>query len=172
MNYGKIKPVDVANGEGIRVSLFVSGCPHHCKGCFNAELWNYAAGEPFDIPQILKVMELCSKDYISGLSLLGGEPLDPKNLSVMTLLCQVFKRKFPNKTIWCYTGYEWENVKHLYIMDWVDVLVDGQFVQELADPRLKFRGSSNQRLINVPASLLEERIVLWEDWQGNERGPK
>ena len=161
MNYAKIKPVDVANGEGVRVSLFVSGCSHHCKGCFNSELWDYNAGAEFTNEVIVKILNLCRPEQISGLSLLGGEPLDPKNLQRVTLLCEQFKRYFPNKTIWCYTGYEWEQIKHLDIMKYVDVLVDGRFVQELADPRLRFRGSANQRIIDVNKSRFSKRMVLW-----------
>ena len=130
MNYGKIKSVDVANGEGVRVSVFVSGCPHHCKGCFNPELWNHNAGEQFDYETINEILNLCSKDYITGLSLLGGEPLAPENIEQVSLLCCAFKTRFPKKDIWCYTGYEWENVSHLLIMRWIDVLVDGKFVEE------------------------------------------
>lgn len=163
MNYAKIKPVDVANGEGVRVSLFVSGCSHHCKGCFNSELWNYDAGDKFTHEVIADIMNLCSHDHISGLSLLGGEPLDPKNILQMELLCVIFKRRFPNKTIWCYTGYEWERVRHLDIMKHIDVLVDGKFVQGLHDPRLRFRGSSNQRVIDVKKSLESGRVVLRKD---------
>jgi anaerobic ribonucleoside-triphosphate reductase activating protein len=163
VNYGKIKPVDVANGEGVRVSLFVSGCPHKCKGCFNAELWNYNAGQDMTTDDLAEIIHLCSKPYISGLSLLGGEPLDPKNVETVTLIAQYFKRYFHNKTIWCYTGYEWEQVKHLSIMKYIDVLVDGKFVQELADPRLRFRGSSNQRIIDVKKSLESGRLFLRKD---------
>lgn len=161
MNYSKIKPVDVANGEGVRVSLFVSGCSHRCKGCFNPEAWNYGSGK-FVTPEVVyKIMELCSKPYISGLSLLGGEPLDPKNITVVTYIVSVFRRHFPNKTIWCYTGYDWERVKELPIMKDIDVLVDGQFVEELKDPRLKFRGSSNQRIIDVKKSLESGQVYAW-----------
>lgn len=163
MNIAKIKPVDVANGEGVRVSLFVSGCSHRCKGCFNAELWNYDAGQEFTFESIWHIINLCSKDYISGLSLLGGEPLDPKNVKVLAGVAALFKRYFPNKTIWCYTGYEWEKVKHLHIMTYIDVLVDGQFVEELKDPRLKFRGSSNQRIIDVKKSLGSGQIIVRKD---------
>ena len=166
MNYAKIKPVDVANGEGVRVSIFVSGCPHHCKGCFNSELWNHNAGVDFGHETIDEIMGLCSKDYITGLSLLGGEPLDPKNLQMTTLLAYAFKRHFPNKTIWCYTGYRWEEVKHLSIMKFVDVLVDGKFVEKLKDPRLKFRGSSNQRIILVKQSLESGKVFLRKDLMG------
>ena len=163
MNYGKIKPTDVANGEGVRVSLFVSGCPHHCKGCFNSELWNHNAGQEFTPEVIMKIVNLCDHDHISGLSLLGGEPLDPNNLQRVTLLCKVFKHYYPNKTIWCYTGYEWDRIKHLDIMQYIDVVVDGKFVQEQKDPRLKFRGSSNQRIIDVKKSLESGRVILRKD---------
>lgn len=163
MNYGKIKPVDVANGTGVRVSIFVSGCPHHCKGCFNKELWDYDAGEEYNYDILRNIIELCSKDYISGLSLLGGEPLDPKNMIGMIALCKTFRNKFPNKDIWCYTGYEWEDIKQLHIMQYIDILVDGKFVEDLKDPRLKFRGSSNQRIIDVRKSLDSGRVILRKD---------
>lgn len=166
MNYGKIKPVDVANGEGIRVSLFVSGCPHHCKGCFNPELWNHRAGQEFTNDTMVEIIDLCYKPYISGLSLLGGEPLAPENIENTTYLCHAFKRYYPNKTIWCYTGYEWENIKHLHILKYIDVLVDGQFVEELKNPRLKFRGSSNQRIIDVKKSLESSNLYLRKDLMG------
>ena len=163
MNYGKIKPVDVANGEGVRVSLFVSGCPHKCKGCFNQELWNYNAGEFFTTETVQEIIDLCTNSYITGLSLLGGEPLDPENLQQVTILAHVFKKFFPYKTIWCYTGYEWENIKHLQIMKYIDVLVDGKFIQELHDPRLRFRGSSNQRIIDVKKSIETGCVFLRKD---------
>ena len=163
MNYAKIKPVDVANGEGVRVSVFVSGCPHHCKGCFNQELWNYDAGQEFTYNTVVDIIKLCSKSYITGLSLLGGEPLDPNNLQNMTLLAYKFKQIFPNKTIWCYTGYRFEEVSHLNIMKYLDVVVDGKFVQCLKDPRLKFRGSSNQRIIDVKKTLGSGIITLRGD---------
>lgn len=166
MNYAKIKPVDVANGEGVRVSLFVSGCSHHCKGCFNAELWNYNAGEFFTTETVQEIIDLCSNSYITGLSLLGGEPLDPKNLQQVTILAHVFKKFFPHKTIWCYTGYRWEEVKQLQIMEYIDVLVDGKFVEDLKDPRLKFRGSSNQRIIDVKKSRESGKVFLRKDLMG------
>ena len=160
MNFGKIKPVDVANGEGVRVSLFVSGCPHHCKGCFNHELWNYNAGEEYNLKVASDILNLCGKSYITGLSLLGGEPLDPHNLQHLTVLAYSFKRRFPNKNIWCYTGYTFEEVCQLPIMEFIDVLVDGKFIEELKDPRLKFRGSSNQRIIDVKKSLDSGKVYL------------
>lgn len=163
MNYAKIKPVDVANGEGVRVSLFVSGCPHNCKGCFNQELWDYDAGQDMGASQLADIYDLCSKSYISGLSLLGGEPLAPENVYAVTNIAQFFKQYLPNKTIWCYTGYRWEDVKRFPIMKYVDILVDGRFVEELKDPRLKFRGSSNQRIIDVKKSLESGNIILRKD---------
>ena len=163
MNYSKIKPCDVANGEGIRVSLFVSGCSHHCKGCFNHELWDYGAGQYFDSDELLHLIDLGSQSFISGLSLLGGEPLDPKNVRTVTEIAQMFKRYHPNKTIWCYTGYRWEEVKDLPIMKFLDVVVDGRFVKGLKDPRLKFRGSSNQRIIDVQKSIATDKIFLRKD---------
>lgn len=163
MNYAKIKPVDVANGEGVRVSLFVSGCPHHCKGCFNAELWDYDAGQPMSAQAFREILELGSKLYISGLSLLGGEPLAPENMHAVTYIAEFFKLHYPNKTIWCYTGYRWEDVKRFPIMRYIDILVDGRFVEELKDPRLKFRGSSNQRIIDVKKSLESGNIILRKD---------
>lgn len=162
MNYAKIKPVDVANGEGVRVSLFVSGCSHHCKGCFNAELWDYNAGKEFTKATEDEIMKRLGKDYIAGLSLLGGEPLDPNNRHVLEELCWKVKRRFPDKPTWCYTGYRWEYIKDLPIRKYIDVLVDGQFVEALKDPRLKFRGSSNQRIIDVHKSLGSGRVVLYE----------
>lgn len=163
MNYAKIKPVDVANGTGVRVSVFVSGCPHHCKGCFNQELWDYAAGEEYNLKVASDILNLCGEPYITGLSLLGGEPLDPHNLQHLTVLAYSFKRRFPNKTIWCYTGYRFEEVRYLPIMEFIDVLVDGKFVEELKDPRLKFRGSSNQRIIDVKKSLESGCVFLRKD---------
>lgn len=163
MNYAKIKPVDIANGLGVRVSLFVSGCSHHCKGCFNSELWDYEAGQEYDLETVQEIMDLCSKPYIAGLSLLGGEPLDPKNLHGVTVLASIFKKKFPHKDIWCYTGYRFEDVKQLPIMKDIDVLVDGQFVDILKSPKLRFRGSSNQRIIAVKKSLDSKQIVLRKD---------
>ena len=160
MNYGKIKPVDIANGEGVRVSLFVSGCPHHCKGCFNAELWDYDTGQEMTTKHLAEIFDQCSKPYISGLSLLGGEPLAPENVVGVTNIAQFFKQTFPNKTIWCYTGYKWEDVKRFPIMKYIDVLVDGRFVEELKDPRLKFRGSSNQRIIDVKKSLESGNVYM------------
>lgn len=173
MNYATIKKVDVANGPGIRVSLFVSGCMHHCKGCFNPETWNYCYGSPFTKETEDEILMALKPDYIKGLSLLGGEPLDPANqLSVLSLVLR-FKSMYPEKTLWCYTGYTFEsdiltgklgNQEALaLLLKNIDVLVDGEFVIELKNPNLRFRGSSNQRLIDVKASLERGETVLWSE---------
>lgn len=174
MNYATIKKVDVANGPGIRVSLFVSGCMHHCKSCFNPETWNYCYGSPFTKETEDEILEALKPDYIKGLSLLGGEPLDPANqLSVLSLVLR-FKEMYPEKTLWCYTGYTFESDiltgklgnqdAMMALLQNIDVLVDGEFVIELKNPNLRFRGSSNQRLIDVKASLeTGSTVVLDED---------
>ena len=145
MNYATIKKLDVANGKGIRVSLFVSGCPHHCTGCFNPETWNWGYGEPFTKETEKYIIELLKPDYIKGLSLLGGEPFAQGD-ALIPLLKRV-KRRYPNKDVWCYTGYKYEDIKNNKMLRYIDVLVDGPFVLELKNPSLEFRGSSNQRII-------------------------
>ena len=162
MNYSAIKPVDIANGIGVRVSLFVSGCPHHCKGCFNAETWNYDHGDPFTEETVNQVIELLKPSWIGGLSLLGGEPLAVRNITPVTELVKDIKQALPIKTIWCYTGYLWEEVKDLPIMGYIDVLVDGPFIEAEKDISLRFRGSRNQRIIDVRQSLASGEVVLWK----------
>lgn len=173
MNYSVIKKMDVANGTGIRVSLFVSGCTHHCKGCFNPETWNFYNGEPFTKEVEDKILDYMKPKYIYGLSLLGGEPFEPVNQTVLLPFLRRVKAMYPNKTIWAYSGYDFE--KDMLagklgpyevtqeILSMVDVLVDREFVIELRNPSLKFRGSSNQRLIDVPASLKTDTVVLWDE---------
>ena len=170
MNYADIRPVDVANGPGVRVSLFVSGCTHHCKECFNPEAWDFDFGAPFGEAQIGEILALLDKSYIRGLSLLGGEPFDPRNQGPVLELVQRVRACFPEKTIWCYTGYLFENLRDGQVgehsrslLERLDVLVDGPFVLEKKDLSLRFRGSSNQRLIDVPASLRAGAAVLWDD---------
>lgn len=172
LNYADIKYCDVANGKGVRVSLFVSGCTHHCKGCFNKEAWDFQYGKPFTEETIRQVMAYLDRPYIAGLSLLGGEPFERVNQQGLLPLLRQVKAKFPEKNIWCYTGYdfekdilgrmvgEWEETKE--ILSYIDILVDGKFVEAKKNPGLQFRGSSNQRIIEVQASLAEGRIVLWE----------
>ena len=162
MNYSAIKPVDIANGIGVRVSLFVSGCPHHCKGCFNAETWDYAHGDPFTEETVLRIFTLLKPDWVHGLSLLGGEPLAPENIDTMAGLVKRVKELYPGKTIWCYTGYSWDEVRQHPFMEHIDVLVDGRFIEAERDISLQFRGSRNQRIIDVPKSLATDSVVLWE----------
>lgn len=161
MNYGNIKKTDIANGPGVRVSLFVSGCRNHCKGCFNPETWSFRYGKPFDAIVGYEVMEALAPDYISGLSILGGDPMEPENVDIVTSFCSIVKDTYPTKTIWLYTGYKYEDIAEKYpdLLKFIDVMVDGPFIEELKDISLTFRGSSNQRIINVPESLKADRVV-------------
>lgn len=160
--FNKIRKMDISNGPGVRVSIFFQGCPFHCKGCFNSETWDFDLGTEFDDATINKVLEVASPDYIKGLSILGGEPLYKGTIDATIKLCKFFKEKYPNKTIWLWTGFTWEKIENREILKYLDVLVDGQFKEELHDPRLKWCGSSNQRVIDVVKSLKEEKIVLYE----------
>ena len=172
MNYATIKKHDIANGTGIRVSLFVSGCTHHCKGCFNPETWDFNYGSEYTEATQNEILQALAPSYIKGLTLLGGEPFEPQNQPTLLKLCKKVKEQYPNKTIWCYTGYNYEMdilagrlgdhditdaLIHL-----IDVLVDGPFVEAKKDLRLRFKGSSNQRIIDVPKSLEQDEIVLWD----------
>lgn len=168
MNYAAIKPYDIANGEGVRVSLFVSGCTHRCRGCFNSEAWDFGYGQPYTDETEATIIEMLGRDYIKGLSLLGGEPFDPRNQATTAALAQKVRAVYPEKDIWCYTGYLFEEIisgavgdgaTAMSLLKCTDVLVDGRFVQELKDISLIFRGSSNQRLIDVPASLIKGKAV-------------
>lgn len=161
MNYSAIKPVDIANGVGVRVSLFVSGCPHHCKGCFNTETWDYDHGEAFTAGTVCDILDLLKPSWIRGLSLLGGEPLAPKNINVVQGLLEKVRVTLPTKTVWCYTGYVWDEVKGHPIMKYIDVLVDGRFIEAEKDISLRFRGSRNQRIIDVQKSLASGAVILW-----------
>lgn len=170
MNYATIKPVDVANGTGVRVSLFVSGCTHKCKGCFNAEAWDFNYGELYTDETQRHIISCLDKSYIKGISLLGGEPFDPHNQDTLIGLLKEVREVLPEKTVWCYTGYDFEkdlngefakiNKSTAELLSLIDILVDGKFVQELKNPALKFRGSSNQRIIDVQASLKSGTVVL------------
>ncbi len=163
MNYAKLNGYDIANGPGVRVSLFVSGCRHHCKGCFNPETWDFDYGRVFTFDTYQRLDDLLSFEHISGLSILGGEPLEPENNKTLTVVCKSIKEVYPEKTIWLYTGFTYEHVRDLPIMRYVDVLVDGPFIESLKDISLQFRGSSNQRIIDVKASLERGEVVLWSD---------
>ena len=162
MYYGKINKHDIANGEGVRVSLFVSGCEHYCKGCFNAEAWDFFYGKVFTSKTFRKILKALDDDHISGFTVLGGEPLHPRNQHIVTTICRLIKEKYPDKSIWVYTGHTWEEVKDHKLMNFIDVLVDGPFIEDLKDISLKFRGSSNQRIIDVKASRSSGYITLKE----------
>lgn len=160
-NYANIKYCDIANGPGIRTSIFLSGCNHHCKNCFNKIAWDFNYGKPLTDEVIDKVIESAQPEYISGITILGGEPLaNESNQHATYAICKKFKEKFPNKTIWLYTGFTYEDVAHLPLMKYVDVVVDGLFVEELKDLMLQFRGSSNQRIIDVKKSLETNKTTL------------
>lgn len=163
MNYGEIKKTDIANGEGVRVSLFVSGCTHHCKGCFNPETWSFDYGKPFTEETENELLKALSPDFINGLTLLGGEPFEPQNQRALVPFLKKVKEQHPGKSIWCYTGYlfDEELLKESRarcevtdeMLSMIDVLVDGEFKQELKNITLKFRGSENQRIIDIKKSL-------------------
>lgn len=163
MNYGAIRVPDIANGEGCRVSLFVSGCRNHCKGCFQPQTWDFGYGKKFTSETFDYIMRQLENDWIDGLSILGGEPLEPENLKEVSLICGLAKLFFPGKTIWLYTGYKWEGVQDLGIMEVVDVVVDGRFHEDEKDISLRFRGSRNQRIIDVKATRAKGEVVLWQD---------
>ena len=170
MNYANIKYYDIANGPGVRTSVFVSGCRHHCPGCFNAVAWDFDYGQPFDKTVRNEVFASCQPDYIAGLSLLGGEPFEPENQRALLPFLKKVRERFPKKNIWCYTGYLFD--KELLgesrarcectdeMLSLIDVLVDGEFVQELYSVALAFRGSENQRIIDVKKSL-ETGEIVW-----------
>lgn len=163
MRYNKIRKMDISNGPGVRVSIFMQGCTFKCKNCFNPETHDFNGGEEFTNDIIDKVLDLCNKDYIVGLSILGGEPLHPKNIEGTTLLAKKFKEKFKDKTIWVWSGFLYDrDLKDKEILNYIDVLVDGQFKEELHNPKLKWCGSSNQRVIDVKKSIEENKIILHE----------
>lgn len=182
MNYAEIKNCDIANGPGVRVSLFVSGCTHRCPGCFNEIAWDFDYGEPFTEETIEKILNMLKPGYIKGLTLLGGEPFDPHNQLEVVKLLRRIKAELPQKSIWAFTGYlfdkdilsgkigDWEITREY--LSYLDVLVDGPFIEAKKNLSLRFRGSENQRLIDMPATIAKGEIVLWEDWQGQGRGLK
>ena len=163
MRYAKIRKMDISNGPGIRASVFVQGCTFNCKNCFNPETHDFAGGKEFTDEKLQEVLALCDKDEIVGLSILGGEPMHPKNIEGTTKIAKAFKEKFPNKNLWVWTGFLFDkDLKNKEVLKYIDVLVDGQYVDELHNPSLKWRGSSNQRVIDVQKSLKENKIVLYE----------
>lgn len=172
MHYANIKNNDITNGPGIRVSLFVSGCTHHCKGCFNEIAWDFDYGKPFTEETIEEILEMLRPNYIKGLTLLGGEPFEPQNQGAIVELLRRVKEAYPQKSIWSFSGYVFEKIVSGTLGDWaitkeflsyLDVLVDGPFVEEKKNLNLRFRGSENQRLLDVPASLAQGAPVLWVD---------
>ncbi|MBQ7708092.1 MAG: anaerobic ribonucleoside-triphosphate reductase activating protein [Lachnospiraceae bacterium] len=172
MNYADIKRIDVANGPGIRVSLFVSGCTHHCDGCFNPETWDFAYGNLFTEKEMDEIIEELRPAHIKGFTLLGGEPFEYVNQQGVLPLLRRIKEELPEKTVWCYTGYLFDkDIKEKMMVKWpetremikyIDILVDGEFKKELKDLKLRFRGSSNQRIIDVKKSLESNEVVLWD----------
>lgn len=173
MNYAEIKKCDIANGPGVRVSLFVSGCTHHCEGCFNEMTWDFNYGSPFDEGVQERLLEYLEPDYIAGLTLLGGEPLEYANLQALMPFVRKVKKKYPKKDIWCYTGYRFEEdildkLCELWdgmysFLTYIDVIVDGEFILAQKDISLQFRGSANQRIILVQESLRSGETVLWTE---------
>lgn len=172
MNYGRIKTFDISNGEGIRVSLFVSGCRNHCKNCFNPETWDFKYGTKFTSSTIHYILDKLRPSKVRGLTILGGEPLEPENQETLLCLIRRVKESYPEKTIWLYTGFTWEELHNSncrahtsylpVILSEIDVLVDGRFEESKKDLRLKFRGSTNQRIINCGESLKMSEVVLYQ----------
>ena len=181
MNYALIRENDIANGPGVRTSLFVSGCRHHCKGCFNPETWSFDYGLPFTQTEIDRIVKASLPQHVDGLTLLGGEPFEPENRPMLIELLKQFKENVPNKTVWCYTGFSFENdllpkcnnenenIAELLAL--IDVLVDGKFVEELKSSALLFRGSSNQNIIDVKSSLSHHSLItlsgVWDRKMGS-----
>lgn len=161
MRYNQIREMDISNGPGVRVSIFMQGCHFHCKNCFNKETWNFEGGEEFTEDTIKRVLQLSDKEYIKGLSILGGEPMHPNNIEGTTKLAKAFKEEYPDKTIWVWSGYRFdEDLKDKEVLNYIDVLVDGTYKDELHNPTLKWKGSSNQRVIDVSKSLMQKEIIL------------
>ena len=172
MNYATIKPWDIANGPGVRVSLFVSGCTHHCKDCFNPEAWDFDYGEPFDGAVIDHILELMRPHYIRGITYLGGEPFEPQNQPALLDLVRQVRAKYPHKTIWSFSGYTYEQITSGTLgpkavteefLSLLDVLVDGEFVLALKNLNLRFRGSANQRIIDLGKTRETGILTLWDD---------
>lgn len=163
MRYAQIREMDISNGLGIGVALFTQGCPYHCKNCFNKETWNFDSGCEWTQKDEDKIIDLLKPEYISRLTILGGEPLIDRNKKSLNKLLKRVKELYKNKKIWLYTGAEFEKIKDEYIdiLKYVDVVIDGRFVDELKDNNLKFRGSSNQRIIDVQQSLLNKDIIYY-----------
>ena len=160
MRYNKIRKMDISNGPGVRVSIFMQGCNFNCKNCFNPETHDFNGGKEFTDETINRVLELCENKNVEGLSILGGEPMNPQNIEGTTKLAKAFKEKYPEKNLWAWSGYTFDNyIKDKEVAKYLDVVVDGQFVDEEKNPTLEWKGSSNQRVINVKESLKSGKIV-------------
>ncbi|MBQ9133716.1 MAG: anaerobic ribonucleoside-triphosphate reductase activating protein [Clostridia bacterium] len=172
MHYGQIKNCDIANGEGVRVTLFVSGCTNHCEGCFQPETWDFCYGKPFTAETEDEIIAMLAPSYISGLTLLGGEPFEPENQRGLLPFVERVRKTYPEKTIWAFSGFTieqlWQDGSHPRcevtdkLLSMLDVLVDGRFVLAKKNISLRFRGSENQRLLDMPATLREKKPVLWD----------
>ncbi len=162
MNYLNISTCSLCDGIDVRVVLWVSGCTHYCEGCHNQEAWDFKAGKEFTAKSMNLLLQAMDHPYVKGLTLSGGDPLNPKNIGQVTKIAQIVKEEFPEKNIWCYTGYDWTQVQYFPIMKYVDVLVDGKFILSQRDTTLKFKGSPNQNIIDVQKSLTEHKLVLFE----------
>ena len=165
MYYGALKPLDISNGPGVRVSLFVSGCRNYCEGCFNPETWSFTYGELLDTYTLYEILRMVGDPHVRGLSILGGDPFEPENRDCVRDICEAVHYNYPEKSIWVWTGYLFEDLKDLPVMKYIDVLVDGPFVKELKDLNLFYRGSSNQRVIDIPKSMEAGYVVRWEGEQ-------
>lgn len=174
MNYAEIKTNDIANGEGVRTSLFVSGCRHHCPDCFNYMTWDFAFGNPFTEEIKEKIFKATEPEWIAGLTVLGGEPFEPENQKVLLDFLKEFRKNFPQKNIWCYSGFTFEEIigkepsraftdVSKQLLEMIDILVDGRFIKEKKNIMLKFRGSENQRIIDVKKTLAAGKVVIYLD---------
>ena len=163
MRYNLIRKMDISNGPGVRVSIFMQGCSFHCKNCFNPETWDFNGGKEFNEDTINEVLELCKPNHIKGLSILGGEPMHPNNIDATTWLAKSFKDKYPDKNLWVWSGFLFDkDLKDKEVLNYIDILVDGQYKDELHDFTLKWRGSSNQRVIDVKKSLEKNEVITIE----------
>lgn len=162
MRYNKIRKMDISNGPGVRVSIFMQGCTFNCKNCFNKETHDFNGGKEFDDEAISRVLDLCAPDHIEGLSILGGEPMHPNNIEGTGKLVKAFKEKYPNKSVWAWSGFSFDNLKDSEAVKNLDVLVDGRYEDELRNPTLKWKGSSNQRVIDVQESLKKNEVITIE----------
>ena len=163
MRYNKIRKMDISDGPGVRVSIFMQGCTFNCKNCFNKETHDFNGGKEFTDDTIKRVLELCENENVEGLSILGGEPMNPKNIDGTTKLAKSFKEKFPNKNLWAWSGYLFDkDLKDKDVVKYLDVLVDGQYVDELHNPTLKWKGSANQRVIDLRKTIANNEIIIYD----------